>query len=266
MHQQRSIVARSPALLLRAVSQSPGVARLPALRAFSTVPGGAPEEEKKKKKPKFADLFREHGPVFAVYYVSVWTMTGGLLYGLLQSGVMGPTVALDLVRTLHLDSFINVDSISASTGNLALALMLNEAAEIVRLPFIVLTTPIVSRGWRRYMGERPPGGIASRLSSAFDKYGKFAFSYWISLYVVCGAGCYSGLELLGPEASFDIIQQIAQRTHLDSFVTMDSSQLSTVPGKLAAVIVLNEMLELVRIPLVLTTTPTLYRWWNKGKV
>jgi hypothetical protein len=54
-------------LIIRTVVP-PGNVR-PVQRAFSTIPGGgaAAPDDKKKKKPKFADLFREHGPVFAVY-------------------------------------------------------------------------------------------------------------------------------------------------------------------------------------------------------
>jgi hypothetical protein len=173
----------------------------------------------------------------------------------------------------------------------------------------------VSRAWRRFRGERPPGGIAARVSSAFDKYGKFAFWYWVSLYSLCGAGWYAGLEFLGKEAAFDLIQQVANRlvfvlarvaahlcraiqsvvrslahlrvvaracskqkscasstpsltrpyswlglltthshsTNLGSVVKLEISQLDSVAGKLSAVLVLNEMLEVVRVPVVLVS-------------
>jgi hypothetical protein len=73
MLHQRSSLARRPAFVYAAFANDTKT----AMRTFATVPGGgggggAPgdnnnDNKAKKKKPKFADLFRDHGPVFAVY-------------------------------------------------------------------------------------------------------------------------------------------------------------------------------------------------------
>lgn len=46
---------------------------------------------------------------------------------------------------LQLDRFIDLSRINPTGGNLALSIAINEALEVVRLPFVLATVPYVTR-------------------------------------------------------------------------------------------------------------------------
>jgi len=81
---------------------------------------------------------------------------GGLsIYGALELGNVDP---LPLARAIHLDSLIDLNKIDPAHGNVAVAIILNEVAELVRLPSVLPTVPKVSeeggRDGRRRDGRR----------------------------------------------------------------------------------------------------------------
>jgi hypothetical protein len=73
-------------------------------------------------------------------------LLGGLsIYGALELGNVDP---LPLARAIHLDALIDLNKIDPAHGNVAVAIILNEVAELVRFPFVLATVPKVRKGGR----------------------------------------------------------------------------------------------------------------------
>ena len=103
---------------------------------------------------------------------------GGLsIYGALELGNVDP---LPLARAIHLDSLIDLNKIDPAHGNVAVAIILNEVAELVRFPFVLATVPKVRKGGREGGREgREKGGLCrTGASHAFHllKYSPIPFS------------------------------------------------------------------------------------------
>lgn len=101
----------------------------------------------KLKSIGWADKFKRHGPVFLVYWNGMWLLTGATIFGVIEYKVLGDVDAIQVARMIHLDRFINLDNINPTGGNLALTIAINEAFELVRLPFVLATLPYVTRWW-----------------------------------------------------------------------------------------------------------------------
>ena len=97
-------------------------------------------------------MVKKYGIPFTVYSTVLWASTGFVIYGVIESGLVGGSSAIDVLRFIRLDLIFDIESMSPELGNLALAIALNECLEIVRLPFVVATTPIVVSRWRRLRG------------------------------------------------------------------------------------------------------------------
>ena len=131
------------------------------LCAFSTIPPSSsssspssttpppppppPPPDTPAKKPTWKDLFKKYGPVFLIYWNGVWLLGGLSIYGALELGNVDP---LPLARAIHLDALIDLNKIDPAHGNVAVAIILNEVAELVRFPFVLATVPKVRKGGR----------------------------------------------------------------------------------------------------------------------
>ena len=109
----------------------------------------------KKKKMGLKDLVTEYGVPFLIYWTGVWACTGVSTYVLLEATQID-SIALMAKIGVNLD-------ISASTGNIATAVAINEMMEVVRLPFCIATFKPMHRYYKAKMAER---------KSATKKFGK----------------------------------------------------------------------------------------------
>jgi len=219
-------------------------------------PPPKPEEDDKAKKPGFADMLARHGPVFMVYWGAMWLGSAGAIYTIIE--LNGPQTALELVHRIGLDQVLPIHNIDPRFGNIALALALNEAVEIVRFPFVIATTPPLTRFVERVTGRsmnRKPGKFALMMK----EHGVFFLVYWTSFWAVTGLGCYGAITHFGPEAAFELIRYV----HLDQFVSLESIDPSV--GNVAVAVLINEALEPLRLPLVIATMPFLKRALGFGK-
>jgi len=124
---------------LRAFSATPPSSSSPSSPPSSIPPPPPPDTP--AKKPTWKDLFKKYGPVFLIYWNGVWLLGGLSIYGALELGNVDP---LPLARAIHLDSLIDLNKIDPAHGNVAVAIILNEVAELVRFPFVLATVPKVS--------------------------------------------------------------------------------------------------------------------------
>lgn len=113
-------------------------------------PAAAPAaEEAPTKKPTWKDMLKKHGPVFLIYWNGMWLLSGLTIYAGLTLGGIDP---LPLAYAVNLDRLIDLSRLDPAHGNVAVAIVLNEAAELVRFPLVVATVPRVTRWWE---GVRP---------------------------------------------------------------------------------------------------------------
>jgi hypothetical protein len=92
-------------------------------------------------KGKFKTLSRDYGFPFMVYWTGVWLLTGVGCYTAMEYGGIE---ALPLIH--HVDQLTGFDlasKIDPTVGNIAVAGVVNEMMEPIRLPFVVMSTPFV---------------------------------------------------------------------------------------------------------------------------
>ena len=79
---------------------------------------------------------------FTYYSGTCWTSTFALSYGAIQLGLIDATVVLQKIDAY---TGYNISShVDPTLGAIGLALVLNETLEVVRLPFVIMTTkPVV---------------------------------------------------------------------------------------------------------------------------
>lgn len=87
------------------------------------------------------------------------------------------------------------------------------------------------------------------------KHGPVFLVYWNGMWILSGLTIYAGLTLGGIDPL-----PLAYAINLDRLI--DLSRLDPAHGNVAAAIVLNEVAELVRFPLVVATVPAVTRWWE----
>ncbi len=196
----------------------------------------------KMKKRSFSDMLAEHGPIFAVYWTTTWLLTGGALYVGIDS--LGSDCAIDMARNIGVGNMVDLDNINPQYGNIALVVALNEALEVVRLPLVVSTTPMLTRF---FANRGIIKGGPSRFQHLLKEHGTFFLGYWSVVWAVTGITTYLTLSILGPEVAFDAIRFI----HADRY--FDLSSWSPSSGNMALALLINEAFEPIRLPLVLAS-------------
>eukprot|EP00049_Salpingoeca_infusionum_P019022 m.359799 g.359799 ORF g.359799 m.359799 type:complete len:245 (-) comp18740_c0_seq1:96-830(-) len=106
--------------------------------------GSTPDQP--KQKLSLRELFTKHGPKFLVYYTGVWLATGFMLY----AGVNA--IGGDIVQTTLLEQCDKYDfqylgnllrDVKPQHANVGVAIAVNEVMEVVRLPFSLITYPLI---------------------------------------------------------------------------------------------------------------------------
>jgi len=168
---------------------------------------------------------------------------------------------LDIARKIHLDSLVNLDNIDPRGGNLMLSVLLNEAAEVVRLPLAIATVPFITRRWERIRGpvKQDENKKKKGMAALFKEHGAFFFGYWTFLWISTGIGCYTIIETVGPEAALNGLKYAG----VDQLIDMDSINPSYFNVGFA--IAVNELIEPIRLPFTLATLTTAKRYLGMDK-
>ena len=107
---------------------------------------GTPPPPKLTRWQKAKALWKEHGLVFVMYYGTLWIVPFVPMFGMLQSGQID---CVELLETFHVDRIVDLNMLNSTAINIIVATECNEVLDFVRLPFVVATTPYVSRWLRR---------------------------------------------------------------------------------------------------------------------
>ena len=107
---------------------------------------GNPPPPKLTRWQKAKALWKEHGLVFVMYYGTLWIVPFVPMFGMLQSGQID---CVELLETFHVDRIVDLNMLNSTAINIIVATECNEVLDFVRLPFVVATTPYVSRWLRR---------------------------------------------------------------------------------------------------------------------
>ncbi|KAF0685996.1 Aste57867_22199 [Aphanomyces stellatus] len=103
--------------------------------------------QKKVDKKGFVSMIKENGLPFVGWWI---TLYGGSFVGIyiaLEQGLIGGGDAIQIVKSLGLGNYVDIDSINPTHGNIAVALLINELLESVRLPLCIATTPMIKRAF-----------------------------------------------------------------------------------------------------------------------
>jgi hypothetical protein len=110
------------------------------------------EELKKtaaKKPGKFMSVISQYGLPFVAWWTTLYGLTGIVIYGAIDSGIVAGGDAIDLIMSLGLDKVVDVQNLNPKYGNLALAVIVNECLEPLRFPIALATIPAVKRAFSK---------------------------------------------------------------------------------------------------------------------
>lgn len=206
-------------------------------------------------------MFKKYGPVFLIYWNGVWLLSGLSIYGALELGNVDP---LPLARAIHLDSLIDLDKIGPAHGNVAVAIVLNEVAELVRFPFVLATVPKVTAWWDAHKpsyfrpAPRADGSAPPSWADLVKLHGPVFIVWWGSLWALGAGGLFLGFEYHFFGAGVDAMS-LAREWGVDQVV--DLSGLPPRLGNVGVAVAFNEVLEVVRFPFALMTVKYWTRWW-----
>ncbi|OQR80617.1 hypothetical protein ACHHYP_17415 [Achlya hypogyna] len=111
-------------------------------------------QKKLENKPgKFMAVIQANGLPFLVWWTTLYGASGFTIYYGLSSGWFGGSDAVDLIRGLGLDKYVDLESLNPEYGNIAIAVVLNEILETVRFPFCLATTPMIKRAWAKVRNQ-----------------------------------------------------------------------------------------------------------------
>jgi hypothetical protein len=103
------------------------------------------EEKITKAKPGFMATMKQYGMPFFLWWTGLYLMSGVGFYVAFDTGLLDGAQVIDFVMSIGLDKVIDPERLDPKHGNLALAIIVNEAAEALRFPFAIATIPMVKR-------------------------------------------------------------------------------------------------------------------------
>mmetsp|Transcript_16152 Transcript_16152/g.19623 ORF Transcript_16152/g.19623 Transcript_16152/m.19623 type:complete len:316 (+) Transcript_16152:107-1054(+) len=211
-----------------------------------------------KGRAKLWDLVQKYGAVFTVYWGTLYVGSAGAIY--VGLGYTGAEFGLEFARSIYLDRLVNLDALDPRSGNLILALLLNEGAEIIRLPFVAATVPFVTKKWEAIAGPRMETKKKKKgMASMIQEHGKFFLGYWTFLWLSTGLSCYAAIEVLGPEAALTSLKYVGA----DQLIDLDS--INPKYYNMGFAIAINELIEPIRFPFTIATLTTVKRWTGLDK-
>jgi hypothetical protein len=100
-------------------------------------------------KPGLLGTIKQYGLPFFIWWTGLYFGTGVALYAAFDTGVLDGAQVIDTVMSLGLDRLIDPERLDPKHGNLALAIIVNEAIEPLRFPLAIATIPMVKRVFSR---------------------------------------------------------------------------------------------------------------------
>ena len=140
------------------------------------------KDDKKDEPPKpsrwqqIKTTVREYGPVFVGYYVTTYAAGFGVCW---SSVTIAGLDGVALLQYFGVDQVLDTSMFSPRVINALIAAEMNEMLEFVRLPFIIATTPALSRRLRGTPApveetppESPPSNNKKTLPTKASKKGR----------------------------------------------------------------------------------------------
>jgi hypothetical protein len=107
------------------------------------------KEQLAKKPGKLMATIQQFGMPFLIWWTTLYFASGAGLYLALDTGLLAGDQAIEFIMSLGLDKFVDPARLDPKYGNLAIAIIVNEALEVVRFPITVATIPYVKRAFSR---------------------------------------------------------------------------------------------------------------------
>jgi hypothetical protein len=108
----------------------------------SEIPKNKPLEP---QPSKFRQLWDKYGWTAVIVHLTLYSFTLLGIYIGITEGYFKGKDAVDLLKTLHFDSFVDMDNMNPKTTGLGLAWVLTKFTEPIRLPMTLLITPLIAR-------------------------------------------------------------------------------------------------------------------------
>ncbi|GMF47256.1 unnamed protein product [Phytophthora fragariaefolia] len=106
-----------------------------------------------KKPNKFMGTLQQYGLPFLAWWTSLYLASGVSIYVALDTGLVSGASIIDFIMQLGLDKFIDPTRLDPTYGNIAIAVIVNEAVEVIRFPFTLATLPYIKRVFSRTKAE-----------------------------------------------------------------------------------------------------------------
>lgn len=106
---------------------------------------GEEKEGKEEKVGKFTQLWRQYGYLAIFVHLTIYGATLFFIYLGITEGFFKGKDALDLIKSLGLDKFMDVDNLNPKTSGFALAWVLTKFTEPIRIPLTILLTGLIGR-------------------------------------------------------------------------------------------------------------------------
>mmetsp|Transcript_39077 Transcript_39077/g.98229 ORF Transcript_39077/g.98229 Transcript_39077/m.98229 type:complete len:334 (+) Transcript_39077:223-1224(+) len=200
---------------------------------------------------KMAHYIKELGLPFTLWWTGSWLITGFAVYGVISSGIVGGADAIDLLRAVGVGRIVDLDNIDPGMGNLAVTIVINEALEVVRLPFVLATTPYVAR--------LIPKGFS--LTDLILVHGVPFLVLWSGSWALSGAAIWGVLEsgALSAEGAIGLLRAVPGMEQLADLDGVNPA----VDSSACVVLAINKCLEVVRLPLCVVLAPRWARTWAR---
>ena len=228
-------------------------------RALSTTPPAEPPQSESPPKlsmsQRFKKMSQEHGIFAIAYYSSLYVGMGASVFGLLETGIVDSTLALrgaqSVIETVGLGQYFDVARVDPRLGNLAVAIAINEMLEVIRFPFVLATIPPAHRLFDRIKPWKSDPESSSAMKLPF--FGVYYGGLWGAMWL----GTYSLLLAVGADPVIHGVDYVLNGLGLPP--NFSNKFLDSTAGYAVMAVVLNEMLEPVRLPLALATFPAFHR-------
>ncbi|TMW55923.1 hypothetical protein Poli38472_008571 [Pythium oligandrum] len=107
------------------------------------------KEQASKVKPGLMGTIKQYGAPFLVWWTGLYFATGVGFYYAFDLGLLDGAQVIDFIMNIGLDRLIDPARLDPKHGNLALAIIVNEAVEPLRFPLALATIPYVKKAFSR---------------------------------------------------------------------------------------------------------------------
>jgi len=149
----RGVLPRVGAPLRRGAHEA---VRMPSVMARTAAPwrslSTAEPPGPKPEPSRLRVLFEQYGLVFITTYAGVYVTTLGSIYELVSHDFVSASNAIEALRTLGVDRFVDLGAIDPRVGNFGVAWVITKFTEPLRFVLTAAVTPRIAR----LVGRAPP--------------------------------------------------------------------------------------------------------------